>query len=445
MARTVRKPAIDAIKELPDREDFLAFAAANPTAGDPDREGHPAVIDAEAGAERPEARAVRLAGPARTSDRYPDEARSLYTPHEFSFEEWAEWFAAQSLGTLPFNAVVCHHTYRPSQDQWIGMQHVHNLRAYYRDTYGWPDGRMPHMFITDGRGSFKPGNPRIFTATHPAHDGIHAVNGNGRTKGIEAVHDGEATPFTDAMMDLYERILGVLARRRGGKVFESRTWLHNPASWNGIRVHRTIPGNTSVCYGTRNMSVERFYDRVKGGGAPEPPKPQPTADDHLFDTDYGVTEDMALRYVLSRGAHEQRARAAIAAIYSVEQPQTTWAPAVRAAQSFHETGGWNYGHDSRWANMAGIKKGGDVGDEPRDFLVPATAELGAHIQAQHARAYSGKPHLKPVHARYFDAYAAQKARGWWVTRVSQLGGGIWATDELYASHLMDVIRGMQKA
>lgn len=43
-----------------------------------------------------------------------------------------------------------------------------------------------------------------------------------------------------------------------------------------------------------------------------------------------------------------------------------WAD-VRAAQMLLETNGLRYGGDSRPWNLAGIEKGGPVGDEPGDF------------------------------------------------------------------------------
>ena len=119
--------------------------------------------------------------------------------------------------------------------------------------------------------------------------------------------------------------------------------------------------------------------------------------------------------------------AAEKAIYSVEEPETTWAADFRAAQAILETGNFRWGGDSKMWYLAGIKKGGIVGDEPKDFEVLPTPHSGAHMQANLGRAYALKPAVEPVHARYADAYAAQKARGYPVTKISQLGKGIWAT------------------
>jgi hypothetical protein len=108
------------------------------------------------------------------------------------------------------------------------------------------------------------------------------------------------------------------------------------------------------------------------------------------------------------------------------------APDVLVAQAIVETGRGHYGGDSRPWNMAGIKKGGVVGDEPKDFEVPPTAYQGVRMHVNHMAAYTGKRPIGVPHDRFYDARAAQKARGWWVRRISQLGDGIWAGDPNYA-------------
>ena len=60
-------------------------------------------------------------------------------------------------------------------------------------------------------------------------------------------------------------------------------------------------------------------------------------------------------------------------IYYELAPKRNIAPDVLIAQAMLETGYGRYGGDSKPWNMAGIKKGGIVGDEPKDFEVPPTA------------------------------------------------------------------------
>ncbi len=122
-------------------------------------------------------------------------------------------------------------------------------------------------------------------------------------------------------------------------------------------------------------------------------------------------------------------------IYYRLAPKRNIAPDVLVAQAIVETGRGYYGGDSRPWNMAGIKKGGVVGDDPEDFEVPPTAYEGVRMHVNHMAAYTGKRPIGKPHDRFYDARAAQKARGWWVRRVSQLGNGIWATDSTYASKI----------
>jgi hypothetical protein len=55
------------------------------------------------------------------------------------------------------------------------------------------------------------------------------------------------------------------------------------------------------------------------------------------------------------------------------------------------------------------------------------------MHVNHMAAYTHRrPIGEPHDDRFYDTRAAQKARGWWVGRISQLGDGIWAGDPAYA-------------
>lgn len=125
-------------------------------------------------------------------------------------------------------------------------------------------------------------------------------------------------------------------------------------------------------------------------------------------------------------------------------PKVGIAPDVLLAQAILETGRGHYGGDSKPWNMAGIKKGGNVGDEPRDFERPATAREGVRMHVNHMAAYTGKKPLGTPHDRFHDARAAQKSRGWWVRKISQLGGGVWATDTTYSGKIRRILDDMGK-
>jgi flagellum-specific peptidoglycan hydrolase FlgJ len=123
-------------------------------------------------------------------------------------------------------------------------------------------------------------------------------------------------------------------------------------------------------------------------------------------------------------------------------PRRNIAPDVLIAQAIVETGRGYYGGDSRPWNMAGIKKGGAVGDDPKDFEVPPTAYEGVRMHVNHMAAYTGKRPIGKPHDRFYDARAAQKQRGWWVRRISQLGDGIWAEGPTYASKIRNHLDNM---
>ncbi len=130
-------------------------------------------------------------------------------------------------------------------------------------------------------------------------------------------------------------------------------------------------------------------------------------------------------------------------IYYRLAPRRNIAPDVLVAQSIVETGSGYYGGDSKQWNMAGIKKGGaDRGDAPKDFEVPPTAYEGVRMHVNHMAAYTGKRPIGTPHDRFYDARAAQKQRGWWVRRISQLGDGIWAADPRYASKIRNHLDNM---
>ncbi len=54
----------------------------------------------------------------------------------------------------------------------------------------------------------------------------------------------------------------------------------------------------------------------------------------------------------------------------------------------------------------------------------------------------GKRPIGKPHDRYSDARTAQKSRGYWVRRIGQLGGGVWATDSTYDRKIRRVLNDM---
>jgi hypothetical protein len=130
-------------------------------------------------------------------------------------------------------------------------------------------------------------------------------------------------------------------------------------------------------------------------------------------------------------------------IYYRLAPRRNIAPDVLVAQAIVETGRGYYGGVSKPWNMAGIKKGGaDRGDAPKDFEAPPSAYEGVRMHLNHMAAYTGKRPIGEPHDRLYDARAAQKQRGWWVRRISQLGDGIWAEGPTYASKIRNHLDNM---
>ena len=146
------------------------------------------------------------------------------------------------------------------------------------------------------------------------------------------------------------------------------------------------------------------------------------------------------RYARSKGSTQYIMRTI--PIYYDLAPRRNIAPDVLIAQAMVETGYGRYGGDSRPWNMAGIKKGGNVGDAPRDFERPPTAYAGVRMHVNHMAAYTGKKPIGKPHARFYDARAAQQNRGYWLRRISQLGGGIWATDTTYDTKIRRILNGI---
>lgn len=177
---------------------------------------------------------------------YHDESDQLYVGREFSsVEEFARWFAVQRLGALPYNAVGYHHTYRPTADTWAGLDSLTAIFNYFHDTNGWrPWGLGPHLWVYDGNGPWRSGTPHIYVGTHPAHDGVGIIDRNARWLHIEHMHDGDATPFPEAMKRVSGELLAAVcsrhphAQREIPLQFIRDSGSDNPGQPLGIMYHR---------------------------------------------------------------------------------------------------------------------------------------------------------------------------------------------------------------
>jgi hypothetical protein len=176
---------------------------------------------------------------------YVDESDQLFIGREFTIEEFAQWFAVQRLGELPFNAIGYHHTEGPTAQQWAGLRSLNFIFFdWYFGNYGWPKGVGPQLWVYSGDGPYSPGVPRIYVGTHPAHDGIGITDHNRRWLHIEHVWNGDQAPFSDALKQVSGRLLGILcaphphADRRIPLTFIRDGGVDNPAQPLGIMYHR---------------------------------------------------------------------------------------------------------------------------------------------------------------------------------------------------------------
>ena len=118
-------------------------------------------------------------------------------------------------------------------------------------------------------------------------------------------------------------------------------------------------------------------------------------------------------------------------------PNAAPAPDFAAVQMAHETGFGAWSGGAKAYNPAGIKLANASGDAPGDFEKPKTAADGAHMLFNHWAALLAYDPVAPVHGRYAVAKAVYQSKGVYgkVTKIDQLGGGVWAADPQYASKL----------
>lgn len=134
------------------------------------------------------------------------------------------------LATIPppawLKALTFHHTAAPTRDQWIGLQHVKNIGAYYRDTLGWDSG--PQLFLAAATGA-----DGIYQGTPITHQGIHAGPCNTDHLGIEIVGNYSLEPWPTPVAELVYGVMVALCK-----------WAHIPAS--KAQGHREcMPGHTA--------------------------------------------------------------------------------------------------------------------------------------------------------------------------------------------------------
>lgn len=186
---------------------------------------------------------------------YTDESGRTYIGREFTPEQFRAWFAAQYLGSQPYNGIGVHHTAVPTARQWDGVTTLNSIFSYYKDQKGWPVGKGPHIWLYDGSNpNYKPGQQFIYVATHPRHDGIGISYRNQRYVHIEAIGNFDNVRMSREMEDLYRFTIQTLSDRRGGGVYATTSnygkGIENPSTWQGFLFHRNAGTDVKTCPGT---------------------------------------------------------------------------------------------------------------------------------------------------------------------------------------------------
>jgi hypothetical protein len=224
---------------------------------------------------------------------YEDESDKLFVGKEFTLDEFERWFAVQKLGGRPYNAVGFHHTEAPTASEWAGMRSLNFIFfEWYEKKHGWPRGVGPHFWLYSGEGPYSPGVPRVYVATHPAHDGIGIIDRNERWAHLECAHNGDHAEFSDAFKRAAGRLLGIICRpnqhvaREIPLTFVRNGGVDNPGQPLGIMYHRdqnpnwnpNDPNNSwpKTCPGLRvtheNLDPDLIRHARNGRTVPKKPK-----------------------------------------------------------------------------------------------------------------------------------------------------------------------------
>ena len=124
-----------------------------------------------------------------------------------SIEAWHDYVAAYDFGPLAPSKVVLHHTWRPTESQWRGLDSMRSMQASYARK-GWT--AAPHLYVApDG----------IWLFTPLREIGIHANAGNGSlaagwySLGIEMVGDYDQVRPSGVIWEATQAVIGGLSRR----------------------------------------------------------------------------------------------------------------------------------------------------------------------------------------------------------------------------------------
>jgi hypothetical protein len=191
---------------------------------------------------------------------FADQSGTLYIGRQFTLQAFASWFAVQGLGTLPYNGIGVHHTWRPVGSQYVGPKTVKAIFDYYVSKYGWTRGKGPHLWLYGGDNpNYHPGKVLVTVGTHPAHDGIGITGRNHRWLHIEAFGDFDQRRMPEGYVRGYRFLLEVLSQRRNQPVrINHGPGDRIPRTWQGALFHRDAKTDKKSCPG--DTTTHAWFD-----------------------------------------------------------------------------------------------------------------------------------------------------------------------------------------
>ncbi|HEU4327437.1 MAG TPA: N-acetylmuramoyl-L-alanine amidase [Roseiflexaceae bacterium] len=142
---------------------------------------------------------------------FPTEGSPPFINRKLSVAEWKPYVAGYDFGRLAPSRLVLHHTYKPDEPQWTGLNTMRGMQRFYAGK-GWT--AAPHIYT---------GPDGIWLATPMEDIGIHAGTGNsGRVNGelwysigLEMVGYFDRKRPSGPVWELSKAVMGGLSRRLG--------------------------------------------------------------------------------------------------------------------------------------------------------------------------------------------------------------------------------------
>jgi hypothetical protein len=208
--------------------------------------------------------------PETAPERYFDESSRLYIGREFTLEEFAKWFAIQGLGSIPFNGIGVHHTFRPVGRDFWGAKTVDAIFSWYHNKLGWKLGKGPHLWLYCGDNPhYRPGQTTVVVGTHPAHDGNGITSRNRYWLHIETFGNWDAARMPQSCVDGLRFLLHLLSARRGQPVkINHGPSVDRPTTWQGALFHRDARSDIKSCPG--RTTTHDWFDRAVTEPVPSP-------------------------------------------------------------------------------------------------------------------------------------------------------------------------------